>query len=338
MSPVGRHRVEQPRPRRRRALPAAVVVAAAAAGVTLAVVAWGSQPSSVLTSMAQGLAAPHPAGPRPTGPQPAGPGSGGAASADAAPPSTAPPAAAAALVPEQGPRSTGIRGRAAPARPLDTYRVVGMGDSVPAGRACDCATFVSLAARQLAEQKGMTPSVENLAASGLHSADLLHQIDDDAVRDEIATADLVIIMVGANDFDPDILTTDQCRPLPDLPCYQQSFAQQRVNLTAALSQITTLTAPHGATVVTVGYWNVFLDGEVGRERGDAYVAASDALTQADNALIAEVSQANGATYVDGYTPFKGSGTDITALLAPDGDHPNAAGHALLAKAVVDAVT
>jgi lysophospholipase L1-like esterase len=146
-------------------------------------------------------------------------------------------------------------------------------------------------------------------------------------------------MVGANDFDPSVLTTPQCQPLTELPCYQQTFAQQRANLTSVLTEVTALTAGHGGKVVTAGYWNVFLDGAVGRARGEDYVTASDAVTQAENALIAAVSQQQGARYADVYTPFKGDGTtDDTTLLAPDGDHPNAAGHGVLARAIVDAVT
>ena len=45
------------------------------------------------------------------------------------------------------------------------------------------------------------------------------------------------------------------------------------------------------------------------------------------------------TYVDIYTPFKGAdgSTDDTALLADDGDHPNAAGHQLIATALLAAL-
>jgi lysophospholipase L1-like esterase len=41
--------------------------------------------------------------------------------------------------------------------------------------------------------------------------------------------------------------------------------------------------------------------------------------------------------VDIYAPFEGAGDrNPTALLADDGDHPNAAGHRLIAKALLDA--
>jgi lysophospholipase L1-like esterase len=109
-------------------------------------------------------------------------------------------------------------------------------------------------------------------------------------------------------------------------------------LSSILAQISALHPDGGATLLVTGYWNVFLDGQVGCSRGTTYVQASNALTLADNALIASVTAAHGDKYVDVYTPFKGDGTrDDTALLAADGDHPNAAGHALIAGTLLQAL-
>jgi lysophospholipase L1-like esterase len=77
-----------------------------------------------------------------------------------------------------------------------------------------------------------------------------------------------------------------------------------------------------------GYWNVFEDGDVGAANGEAYVRDSDGLTLAVNAMIETETHRHGMVYVDLYTPFKDKGNDTT-LLATDGDHPSAAGHALI---------
>ena len=239
---------------------------------------------------------------------------------------------AAALAPA---RSTG----AAPSRSGGTYRVVGLGDSVPAATACGCTSYVSLVAAGAASRQGRAAAVTNLAEGGLTTSGLAEQLTDSAVRAQVAAADLVIITVGANDFDPDILTTSACTPVPALPCYQPTLSSQRSRLAAVVADVGHLTAArHGAVLVT-GYWNVFLDGEAARELGDDYVAASTALTRAENALLASVGTAHGATYVDLFTLFKGSdGTvDDTRLLAPDADHPNAAGHALIARGLLSAL-
>ena len=60
-------------------------------------------------------------------------------------------------------------------------------------------------------------------------------------------------------------------------------------------------------------------------------AATDQLTRQVNAAIARAANSDDATYVDIYTPFERDGADVTTFLAPDGDHPNATGHALIAR-------
>jgi len=60
------------------------------------------------------------------------------------------------------------------------------------------------------------------------------------------------------------------------------------------------------------------------------------LTLAVNDVLRDRAYEDGATYVDLRTPFRGpDGTgNPSDLLARDGDHPNAAGHLLIAKALL----
>lgn len=216
------------------------------------------------------------------------------------------------------------------------YRVVGLGDSVPAGNACDCTPYVSTVGQQEAARLGRTATVSNLAQGGLTTDGLAAQLDEASVRSKLARADLVIVTIGANDFDPGLLTESRCQPVTALSCYQGGLSAQRSTLSGVLSRIGTLNAT--ATVLVTGYWNVFLDGAVGRSQGSTYVRGSNALTLADNAVIASVAAAHGGRYVDIYAPFKGDGSrDDTGLLAADGDHPDAAGHALIARTLLAAL-
>jgi lysophospholipase L1-like esterase len=66
--------------------------------------------------------------------------------------------------------------------------------------------------------------------------------------------------------------------------------------------------------------------------------ATDRLTRAANDQIATAARAEGAGYVDLYTAFKGERAERnpTTLLATDGDHPNAAGHRVIAAALLSA--
>jgi len=89
-------------------------------------------------------------------------------------------------------------------------------------------------------------------------------------------------------------------------------------------------------MLVTDYWNVFADGDVARKtNGTAYLRWSDELTRALNNRICMAAQHAGATCVDLYAPFKADGSrNPTAFLAGDGDHPNAAGHQLIASTVL----
>ncbi|MFF0574858.1 SGNH/GDSL hydrolase family protein [Streptosporangium saharense] len=214
--------------------------------------------------------------------------------------------------------------------------VVGLGDSVPAGSACDCDPYVSLVGDALATRQGTDVATENLAAAGLTTRGLLDQLDDDTTRRTLLAADLTIITIGANDFDSDTVTDDACGPGNDLACYHDDLVRLRANMDAILARVRALRPRRGTRVLVTGYWNVFMDGAMARAEGTAYVTNSDSLTRAVNATLAASANAAGARYVDLYTPFKNGGDD-TALLAEDGDHPAATGHRLIAHEVLSAI-
>ncbi|MEV7964378.1 SGNH/GDSL hydrolase family protein [Sphaerisporangium sp. NPDC088356] len=233
---------------------------------------------------------------------------------------------------------------AAPARPVPSATVgtvVGLGDSVPAGSACDCAPYVSLVGQSLASRQGTRVVSRNLAAAGLTTQGLLDQLADDTgdTDDEIVHADVTIITIGANDFDSASIEDDACGPGAHLACYQQDLARLRANMDAILRKVRALGKRDDSKIIVTGYWNVFMDGAVGRAQGSTYVTTSDRLTQAVNETLAASAAAAGARYVDLYTPFKGDdGTrDDTELLADDGDHPDAGGHRLIAGSILSAL-
>jgi lysophospholipase L1-like esterase len=90
------------------------------------------------------------------------------------------------------------------------------------------------------------------------------------------------------------------------------------------------------TIAVAGYWNVTVDGKVGRALGNDFVTGSDVLTRLVNTTIADAAQRSGARYVDFYAPLKGDdgSRDPTEDLLEDGDHPNQSGHTLLSRALI----
>ncbi len=205
--------------------------------------------------------------------------------------------------------------------------VVGLGDSVPAGARCGCASYVVQLARALSEQLHVPVDAQNLAANGGTSDSVLQQVRTQGLRG--AADQVTVITVGANDLNPRTLSTPTCTTAAALACYRPSLQAMRDNVDAIARLLLSGTGSHGPILLT-GYWNVFLDGRVGAAQGHDYVRDSDALTREANALLEAVARAHHLVYVDLYQGFKGDGDlDDTALLSPDGDHPSEAGHALI---------
>lgn len=203
---------------------------------------------------------------------------------------------------------------ATPARaPAPEPIVVTLGDSVPAGSACDCDPFPVTYARTIHAVS------ENLAVPGYTSADVLAQIP--GIRARLATADEVVLMIGANDlaaaFDADT-------------SFQAAATTMQQNV---VTSIRAIDAVRSTTVLVLGYWNVVQDGQVAATAyGPAGVKRSVTATQYANDGLREAAAETHATYISTDAAFHGpDGThDPTGLLAADGDHPNAAGHAAIA--------
>lgn len=226
-------------------------------------------------------------------------------------------------------------------RPLT---VVGLGDSVTAGAKCDCTNFVDLLATMLSARDHVPTTAVNLGVGGLTAAGMVEQLRDTTVSRTVAAGDVVVITIGANDLQPalDWWDSTQMRVADQGGC---SGACDDATLDAVGTDVAAVVARVGALrggrptqVLVTDYWNVFEDGAIARaDRGTAYLAWSDALTRRLNARICAAAAAD-ATCVDLYVPFKGDGTeDPTALLADDGDHPDADGHKVISQALLSAL-
>ena len=238
--------------------------------------------------------------------------------------------------------ATSARGTASTARvgvPA-VHQVLGLGDSVTAGTACGCVDFVRLVAVELSARTGSTVHATNRGRGGQTSQQLLQLVRHDAgLRADVRTADADVITIGANDLAPalDAWDAGAC----DDACARQDVETVTARVADVVREVLALRGGRPTRVVVTDYWNVFEDGDVGRDdRGAAYLAWSDRLTRAFNAALCPKVTAAGATCLDLYAPFKGSDgrTNPTGLLADDGDHPNAAGHVLIARLTLAALT
>jgi lysophospholipase L1-like esterase len=215
------------------------------------------------------------------------------------------------------------------------WSLVALGDSVPAGTGCDCTPYPELSASELSPSGGPEVAVTNDAVAGFTTSDVLEQLDtaSEVVLDDIRAADLIELQVGAND----VAYSTTCGP--DAACYLPEVPAIEANLRAIVARLHEL-ASHPVGVVLLDYWSVWLGGQYAAQQGPAYVAAADTVTGQVNAAVRDVASRTPSAYVDLKAAFKGPdyAYDETTYLAPDGDHPNAAGHQQIAAALVSVVT
>lgn len=215
---------------------------------------------------------------------------------------------------------------------LPAQRIVVLGDSVPAGTGCGCVAFPALLARD-ARASSAGGTLSDLSVDGLTAERLDGQLAAAPadLRAALARATVVAVTVGANDLDQAAALAACASPGP-AGCTGGGIAGTSQRVASVLTRVRAL-SPH-ARIVALGYWNAFPSGRVGRSRGAAYVAASEAATQALNAGIRAAARAVGGRYVDLYRAFGEDGAaDDADLLADDGDHPSGPGHRVIADAV-----
>ena len=215
--------------------------------------------------------------------------------------------------------------------------VVGLGDSVPSADTCGCTGYVEQVGSQLERLTQRPWVVHNDATGGWTTTDVADDLLTSPTREHLADADLVMVQVGANDFDLGNVADTACLPAATSDCWSATLAGLRDGLTRIIHDVRLVDTRPDLRIAVLGYWNVTLDGAVGRALGSDFVLGSDALTRLVNSTVVQVAGETGAVYVDAYTPLKGESgeRDPTGDLLEDGDHPNATGHTLLRTAVLD---
>jgi lysophospholipase L1-like esterase len=208
---------------------------------------------------------------------------------------------------------------------------------VPSADTCGCTGYVEQVGSQLARLTQRPWAVHNDATGGWTTTDVADALLTSPTREHLADADLVMVQVGANDFDLGNVADKACLPAATSDCWSATLAGLRDGLTRIIHDVRLVDTRPDLRIAVLGYWNVTLDGAVGRALGSDFVLGSDALTRLVNSTVAQVASETGAVYVDAYTPLKGESgeRDPTGDLLEDGDHPNATGHTLLRTAVLD---
>lgn len=228
---------------------------------------------------------------------------------------------------------------AAPGPTRGPLIVVALGDSVPAATTCDCHGYPDLLGQSLRRSTGRSVAVHNDATDGWTTSDVENDLNSAQTSADLSHANLVIVEVGANDFDLGRVGDPGCLPAATSECWAATLTALRTGLTTVVAGIRRADTRPDVQVVLLGYWNVTVDGDVGHAQGQDFVTGSDALTRAVNETIATVAGAARATYVDAYSPFKNDPSlRLTTALLGDGDHLSARGHAIMAAGILSALT
>jgi lysophospholipase L1-like esterase len=215
---------------------------------------------------------------------------------------------------------------------------------VTAASHCDCQGFVADYGHLLDQHYGVAVEAVEYGVPGATTSSILPSLrGSGTVARALAHADVISVTIGANDLEGARALYDdhRCGGSDDLRCFTPAVATMKAGLDADLAAISRLTAGSGHPVQLLvnDYWNVFEDGQVAvRRYGASFAQDSATMTREANTAICTAAVAHGAICVDTYAPFKGSeGTkDPTGLLAADGNHPDVAGHAAIARAMLAA--
>jgi len=220
---------------------------------------------------------------------------------------------------------------AQPAQAETNGSMLAFGDSVPSGARCGCTPYPEIYARKVAGHTGRTVRMRNDAVSGATSGSLLRQVEQSSVRSQVRAAGTVLVMVGANDFAGAFRRVLGHHERASR-AYRPVARRLRANLIATIRMMQALRP--GIRVAVAGYWNVVKDGNVGRrDYGRWGLRKAEQATAWANLAIRGAAAARHITFVSTYVAFKGvhGRRNPTWLLAADGDHPNARGHAAIAE-------
>lgn len=193
--------------------------------------------------------------------------------------------------------------------PMAPLHVVGIGDSVMAGTNCNFETIMTGFAHVMADRTGRDVTAANLGVPGYTTNDLLDQLHNDAkARQEVASADILIVIIGANDLSDALDSWNQSDC--DASCYQPQVDAMGTRLASVLSLVRSLRAGQPMTVLVDNYWNVFTDGAVARaDGGQEQIDWSAEVTKAANLAIANAASSSGDLTVDLVKPFKNGGDE-----------------------------
>lgn len=213
------------------------------------------------------------------------------------------------------------------------WLVVALGDSVVSGGPCDCWTFPGRFASLIRSRTRHRVTVRNLGVGGTTSADLLASLRAGGrTAQNLRGAQAVTVTIGANDMvtPRSEWARDSCRG-----CFDRTADRVQSNVVRIVRRVRAAVGSPNVEIMVTTYWNVFQEpptADAADGRHSEYDVMARRATLLTNSALCAAAHQGGVTCVDLFRPFKGDGTrDARRLLEPDRDHPNWAGHQLIAE-------
>jgi lysophospholipase L1-like esterase len=159
-----------------------------------------------------------------------------------------------------GPTGTADRGTVTSDRPAGQLSIVALGDSVTAGTACGCKTFVQLYAGMVRDRTGADVTWTNDGVNGQTSGGMVSDLRSRTTAAVVQKAAVVIVTIGANDLGPtlDSWQHGSC----STSCMAADLPEMSANVSQIVTRVHQLQQRPSAPIAVTDYWNVFEDGQV----------------------------------------------------------------------------
>ncbi len=215
---------------------------------------------------------------------------------------------------------------------------VALGDSITAARYDNDGGYVTRYSDVLAADLDVSVEPQNFAVGGLRSAGLLASLrNDEAVRAAVASADVLTVYIGMNDFMLPAYdhVAGSCGGIDNQDCLRNAYDEFRANLQSALDEVALLNQdPRLLLRLCDIYYPT---------TGDAAAAQFETVLgpflQSMNEAIHFEGAKRGVAVAAVFTAFNGpTGTEdpfAEGLLRDDGVHPSSTGFEQIATALRD---
>ncbi len=216
--------------------------------------------------------------------------------------------------------------------PGPNWQYAALGDSLAAGALAQ-EGYVPRYASYINLDTGSNVIVLNLGVPGWHSGDLLDALQNNALfRGQVSQAQVVTWDIGGNDLANahDHFVQKTCGGLDNQDCLRSAVATFESNWDLIVVELLTLRDPKKTILRTMDIYNPYVASDM---KAGIFTTLEPYLDEVNSHIHAN-AEANSIPVADVHAAFNGAdGTQDPAtlgLIAPDGFHPNDAGHKVIA--------